>query len=71
MKCQPLYSRTFSLLSSIVMLLLPLSTELWGRGEEEGGGGGGGGGEREEEGSKMMKRKGEGERIEGEGGRRE
>ena len=57
-KCQPLYSRTFSLLSSIVMLLLPLSTELWGRGEEEGGG------EREEEGSKMMKRKGEGERIE-------
>ena len=55
-KCQPLYSRTFSLLSSIVMALLPLPTELWGRGKEGGGGGGG-----EEEGGKMTGRKEEGE----------
>ena len=53
MKCQPLYNRTFNLRSSIVMLLLPLPTELWGRGEEGGGG--------EEEGGKMTERKEEGE----------
>lgn len=33
-KCQPLYSRTFSLLSSIVIPLLAVPTEFWGRGEE-------------------------------------
>ena len=38
-KCQPLYSRTFSLLSSIVIpLLAPVPTEFWGRGEEGGEG---------------------------------
>ena len=37
-KCQPLYSRTFSLLSSIVMPLLAVPTEFWGRGEEGEGG---------------------------------
>ena len=37
-KCQPLYSRTFSLLSSIVMPWLAVPTEFWGRGEEGGKG---------------------------------
>lgn len=37
-KCQPLYSRTFSLLSSIVMPVLAVPTEFWERGEEGEGG---------------------------------